>query len=928
MLIAHLADVQIRNFSRHDEYRKSFDNLYASLREKKPDRIVIVGDIAHTKTQISPEFVDICADFFRNLAEIAPLDLTLGNHDGNLKNPSRLDAITPIVRSLNNPRITLYKESGLYYVTDDVNYAVFSCFGSEDLWRPFDKIPEVEKGKINIALFHGTIDGVKLENDFTLASPYKIEMFKGYDYVLLGDIHRTMVLDEACRVAYPGSYPQQSYAELIEKGYFLWDIESKDKHTLEFIELPNVCPYYTFVTDSTLHIPKADIQKRARIRIITPQLTAADEKEIRDRVEEMYDPIEIKIVDEVNIVNREVRADSKVKVENLRNVSVQEALIRDFLKSENLLEPVLQEIMQINRKFNAFLENEEDVLRNVRYKIKTLKFDNLFSFGAANLVDYEKMKGINGVFGRNAVGKSSLAVDALLYCLFNKISKEGAVKNNLYINDQQEKGGAELEIEMGTDTYFIQRTTEKYVSGKRSGNTEERSATSLTFTKKDSAGSITDFTGEERAETDKEIKKVFGTPEDFMITAVAPQFDLINFLKNRATDRKKTIGRYFDLDIFEKKFALANEELKSLKRTVKLYESKNFEVLIAEAESKIININEQLKQNNIALEQVQKEKEEFDRKVWELEKNKLATLTAARARVQNKLNESNSLKRTVESLEKDVLSFDKFLCVKNSDCCMKQKKTEVEVKLDAMRKKLQEVSSSMNVFVKEENELANKEMAEDERLLQENRNGRRALVARIGELSTSLQQLNSSLGAQNAGILSLRKEQEEYERVKKEFDAYHYYAKAMGKDGISYNIIAGNLHVINSEIKKILAGTVNFEITLEDEEKEVNIYFKHGNNKKRIIELCSGMEKTVAAIAIRAALMSVTTLPVPNIIVFDEIFDSLEADNLEAVTKILQNLKRLFEVILIITHSDTVKDICDNVIFIERDANGYARINS
>ena len=148
----------------------------------------------------------------------------------------------------------------------------------------------------------------------------------------------------------------------------------------------------------------------------------------------------------------------------------------------------------------------------------------------------------------------------------------------------------------------------------------------------------------------------------------------------------------------------------------------------------------------------------------------------------------------------------------------------------------------------------------------------------------------------------------------------------MGKDGISYNIIASNLHVINLEIKKILSGTVSFNIFLEDEDKEINIYLKHGNNKKRAIELCSGAEKTVAAIAIRAALMSVTTLPVPNMIVFDEIFDALDPENLEAVNKILQNLKRLFEVILIITHSDTVKEICDSVIFIERDAKGYARI--
>mgnify|MGYP004460024357 CR=1 FL=1 len=96
---AHIADTHIRNLKYHTEYKEVFQQLYARLREEKVDYIIHSGDIAHTKTQISPEFVDLCSDFFRNLAEIAPTYIILGNHDGNLRNFSRLDALTPIAVS-------------------------------------------------------------------------------------------------------------------------------------------------------------------------------------------------------------------------------------------------------------------------------------------------------------------------------------------------------------------------------------------------------------------------------------------------------------------------------------------------------------------------------------------------------------------------------------------------------------------------------------------------------------------------------------------------------------------------------------------------------------------------------------------------------------------------------------------------------------
>ena len=91
--IAHISDIHIRNARYHSDYQVVFEQLYDKLRELNPDLIINTGDTAHSKLQISPSYVDLTVDFFKNLANIAPYHVILGNHDFNLRNPHKLDAI-------------------------------------------------------------------------------------------------------------------------------------------------------------------------------------------------------------------------------------------------------------------------------------------------------------------------------------------------------------------------------------------------------------------------------------------------------------------------------------------------------------------------------------------------------------------------------------------------------------------------------------------------------------------------------------------------------------------------------------------------------------------------------------------------------------------------------------------------------------------
>lgn len=188
--IAHIADVHWRGLSRHEEYRQVFEAFVAQVKANDVKHIFVGGDIFHTKTSgLSPEYIEIMTWWLEALASSAELHLTLGNHDGNLVNLTRQDAITPIVKALNNPKIHLYKDSGTYEFAPGYNWCIFSLF-DEQGW----KAVKPEPGKINIACYHGPVWGAKTESDWLIEDGLTVDFFNDYDFAFLGDIHKTQFL--------------------------------------------------------------------------------------------------------------------------------------------------------------------------------------------------------------------------------------------------------------------------------------------------------------------------------------------------------------------------------------------------------------------------------------------------------------------------------------------------------------------------------------------------------------------------------------------------------------------------------------------------------------------------------------------------------------------------------------------------------------
>ena len=1051
MKFAHIADTHIRNLKYHYEYKAVFEKLYEHLRAEKVDYIIHCGDIAHTKTQISPEFVEMCAKFLGNLADIAPTYVILGNHDGNLKNSSRQDALSPIAEAMDHKNLHLLKNSGETELKSGFILNVLSVFDTDN-WVT----PTPGENRVNIALYHGSVSGCQTDTGWTMDyGENDIGIFDNHDYAFLGDIHKTdQTLDKEGRIRYPGSTVQQNHGETNDKGFLVWDIKDRDDFTCKHIVLENPKPFVTIEMTPKGRVPKGtDVAEGARIRLVSNNNLPLD------RMRRAVDVVRTRFKPEsITFLNRAAGERGSVEdltdglqQEDLRDIAVQEELISEYLKDYQADDETLHRVFAMNEKYNSKAEENEEVARNVNWRLTSLEWDNLFNYGEGNKIDFTNLTGIVGIFGKNFSGKSSI-IDSFLYTLFNSTSKN--VRKNLnIINQTKEAGRGRVSIEIGNREYVIERDSEKYTKRLKGAETTE-AKTNANFLSVDHVmQEETSLNGLTRADTDKAIRKVFGGLDDFLLTAMSSQLGSLSFISEGSTRRKEILAKFLDLEIFDKKFRMARDDAADLRGALKRLEQRDFEAELKEArqllfenearslkhknscakikrkirkeEKKIVTLqvsidavpaepididkvvghrtqlrdtlkllgkkNEksqlQIEKNNSFIEraktflrgfdpdelegkrQIEAEKkkvlDEFDRQLAEesrtldIYQNRAKTLEGvpcgdkfvtsckfikdayeASKLIENLTKEVVSLQEQRDITERDIISLDmksvKTYLEKYKKLVDKKTASEndnVKLKLDIERNNNQmlQVNNSLTACQGDiDYYYHNKEAIENYHDLLKQREATEQSVedtqGALEECEVEMLELYKIHGSYEQSIVSLEEQQGELRQYREDYEAYDLYMKCVHSNGIAYDIIKKKLPVINNEIAKVLTNIVNFDVFLEDDGRKLDIYIKHPRFEPRPLELGSGAEKTISAMAIRLALLSVSSLPKGNIFILDEPGTSLDEENMEGFVRILDMVKGYFKTVLLISHLDSLKDCVDTQIVIDKQ-DGFAHIN-
>ncbi len=673
MRIAHISDVHIRNLKYHREYRAVFEDMYKRLEELKPDLIVNTGDSAHTKTQISPEFVEMMSDHLQRTSEIAPYHLILGNHDLNLMNSDRQDAITPIVESINNPEIHLHKKSGRVILPpQDINEArtvnlwVFGIGDQDNYPKPTDW--GQHEDDLNIGLFHGSIKSCVTDSNWRMThTEHDISIFEGLDYVLMGDIHKQQFLDPAGKIGYAGSLIQQNFGEDFDKGMLVWDILNKREHKTFPVYLHGSRKFYTLRLTDELRVPDVQIDEGSRIRIAPPMaMTLVQQKEIEKQVKKRFKPHDVITLSAVNIGGQSATIGKRtVDIENLRQLPIQERLIRDFLKSRVNSHTMMDRILELNRKYQVSFDQTDETSRNVSWRINSIAWGNLFNYGENNVVDFSNIRGLTGIFAPNGKGKSNF-IDVLMETCFDKVTK-GISKNIFLINDNKEAATMIADLTAEDKNFVIERTIERLKYGQRKFEKEkEWGKTTCNFYELDTAGGKELLNDTLRPGTERSIRSKLGNFEDFMLTGFCSQWNTMDIIACRETDRKKILFKFLDLDIFEQKGLMARDESKEWYKRLQILEGDGIEEQATRYKRRI----EQLQNEIWTIEQ---EMDGTKLKVAELEKGIIALHSQkvkvdcdvdpvkASAREQRAEQELKSLQTAVVEKQKEILNGEQLL---------------------------------------------------------------------------------------------------------------------------------------------------------------------------------------------------------------------------------------------------------------------------
>lgn len=1034
MKFAHISDTHIKNLKYHFEYRAVFEQLYQTLREQDIDYIIHCGDIAHTKTQLSPEFVEMCSDFFRSLAEIAPTYIILGNHDGNLKNSSRQDALTPIANALDLDNLHLLKDSGETILTDEYSLNVLSVFDRDNWIKPTN--PE----KINIALYHGSISNCKTDMNWTMTNGEDtLSIFKDHDFAMLGDIHRRQFLDEAGRVWYAGSTVQQNHGETNDKGILIWDIKSKDDWEIEPVVLKNPKPFFTIPLTTKGHMPRTlEVPDGARLRLVsTNNLPLNVMKRAMDIAKHRFKPESISFLNRASGERGNVEnITDNLKTENLRDPIIQEELIGEYLKDYQVSSDTLEKVYELNRTYNKIVEETEEISRNVNWKLKSFEFDNLFNYGPGNSINFENLGGVIGIFGKNFSGKSSV-IDAALYTLFNTTSKNER-KNLNVINQNKERCNGKIVIEAHNKTYTIERNSEKYTKRLKGEETLE-AKTDLNFEVFDPVtDEVTSLNGTTRNETDANIRKHFGGIDDFMVSSFASQHGALAFIDEGSTRRKEIIAKFLDLEIFEKKFKMSKEDSIETKVLIKKYENRNYNEEIEVEKQELISLQRDSKINTTRCEAIKIKLDTLRDVVRILQEqinstpSELINITKVHTEHSSKTNTLLSLIQTIKTQTELIQSKDdqavKLLelseTIKLQELLSdKASAVLMSEKIQVLTSELQDIENKQKLlegipcgdsyptckFIKEAHvAVATKEIVVSDRertsaeLLsinilevdkqlskydtmiddisglerevsdlklkrERNKTAKSQTEFSLKDLEAKLKEYNDNkeaienleklisektkheasmksvkkqidsceqktldivkhLGSREQKLLSLEEQKQEYKNLQNSYAAYDLFMACMHPNGIAYDVIKKKIPVINQEIAKVLANIVDFEIFFESSGNKFDIFIKHPQYDERPIEMASGAEKTMAAMAIRLSLLSVSSLPKSDLFILDEPGTALDEENMEGFIRILELIKVYFKNVLLISHLDSLKDCVDMQIVIEKK-DGYARVN-
>ena len=318
-------------------------------------------------------------------------------------------------------------------------------------------------------------------------------------------------------------------------------------------------------------------------------------KSVKHYFSKKYNTTNVNVLTKAKVTNTEETQSIDVSM-NITDTNYQLGLIKQYLETKGYND-YLESVLSINRMVeNKIAEKQEETAQFKKWYIKNIEFSNFLSYGENQRLDFEKLNGIVVVESDppNFGGKTVLSVDLLMFLFFNETTKTTKAEEIFNRFTDKDKVYVKGEVSIDGEDYIIIRTIERKLSKKGEWNVK----TELDFFKKLSDGSLQNFTGEQRRETEAFIKTSIGTKEDFLMTILTTASNLEELLEAKPTARGQVLSRFMGLEFLKTKEEIAKEVYSDFSKSKmsNVYSSQQLKYDIQTHEESIKTLLEQIEE--------------------------------------------------------------------------------------------------------------------------------------------------------------------------------------------------------------------------------------------------------------------------------------------------------------------------------------------
>ena len=279
---------------------------------------------------------------------------------------------------------------------------------------------------------------------------------------------------------------------------------------------------------------------------------------------------------------------------------------------------------------------------------------------------------------------------------------------------------------------------------------------------------------------------------------------------------------------------------------------------------------------------------------------------------KNKRLETETLSKKLEEMKKNRQLYDK----KNQ---LVVKKSALEVNVERLRTEYKENNSLKKEYEKnseaiDKNNQIDLQIRNTDVYINAKRKNREVNSTHIATNEANIKSHGEQIDNR---IKIINKIKEEEVLVKN----WKIYLDLVGKNGISKMVLRKTLPIINARLSQLLGDVCDFDVEVGINMKNDVMFYLIKDGVYSDLASGSGFELTASALALRAVLADMSTIPRNNFLVFDEILGRVAKENYDNIKHLIEKILSSYDFIVNITHLDDFKDFCDYHITVTKENN-------